>query len=251
MIIFPAIDLKDGTPVRLTQGDFATTEQVAADALETARAFERAGATHLHMVDLDGAASGAPVNDALVKAVCAGTGLFVEIGGGIRGEAAIEGYLAAGAWRVILGSVAITDPEFAKAMIGKYGARIAVGIDAKDGLARGGGWLDASEARFTDLARAMAAAGARAIIYTDISKDGTLAGPNLKELSELLAAVADIGPAGGAPGGAGTEIIASGGVATLGDVAAIHALGCAGVICGKSIYKGTLRLEDALRYQKP
>ncbi|MDR1815720.1 MAG: 1-(5-phosphoribosyl)-5-[(5-phosphoribosylamino)methylideneamino]imidazole-4-carboxamide isomerase [Clostridiales Family XIII bacterium] len=239
MVIFPAIDLRDGTPVRLTQGDFATSERVADDALSAARRFARAGATHLHMVDLDGALAGRPVNDALVRAVCEGTALRVEVGGGIRDEATIESYLRGGVWRVILGSVAISDPEFARAMIAAHGERIAIGIDAKDGRARGGGWLEGSEARFTDLARAMADAGARAIIYTDISKDGTLAGPNLAELSELLSVLPET-----------ASVVASGGIATIEDVRALAALGCAGAICGKSIYKGTLRLEDALAFQE-
>jgi phosphoribosylformimino-5-aminoimidazole carboxamide ribotide isomerase len=238
MIIFPAIDLKDGRPVRLTKGDFATTEQVADDALETAKRFEAAGATHLHMVDLDGALAGQPVNDALVRNVAGHTKLFVEIGGGIRNEEHIRAYLGSGVSRIILGSVAIDEPDFAKEMIARYGARIAIGIDAMDGYARGGGWLEGSKVRFTELARAMTEAGAKTIIYTDISKDGTLAGPNLDQLAELLTAV-----------GADADIIASGGVATIGDIRALAALGCHGAICGKSIYKGTLRLEDALAYR--
>jgi len=237
MIIFPAIDLKDGKPVRLTKGDFATTEQVAADALETALAFEREGATHLHMVDLDGALAGRPVNDAIVRAVVQSTNLFVEIGGGVRTPETVKYYMdEVGVNRVILGSVAIKDPEFAKAMIERYGAKIAVGIDAKDGKASGGGWLDDSDVGFIELARAMSEAGAKTIIYTDISRDGTLSGPDLAGLAALNEA-------------AQADVIASGGIAVIEDIMALSALGLSGAICGKSIYKGTLSLKSALAYQ--
>ena len=239
MIIFPAIDLRGGRPVRLTKGDFATTEQVAEDALKTALDFERAGATHLHMVDLDGALEGRPVNDAIVRSVVENTGLFIEIGGGVRTAGTVDYYLnEVGAARVILGSVAINDPDFAKGMIAKHGDKIAIGIDAKNGKASGGGWLDDSDVDFIELAKAMSGAGAKTIIYTDISRDGTLSGPDLNGLAALKAAVP-----------AGTGIIASGGVAVIEDIKAIAALGLAGVICGKSIYKGTLSLKDALLYQ--
>ena len=237
MIILPAIDIRDGKPVRLTKGDFATTEQVADDALDTARAFEKDGATHLHMVDLDGALAGKPVNDAVVHKVAEGTGLFVEIGGGIRTEETIDYYLnTVGASRVILGSVAINDPAFAKAMIEKYGAGIAIGIDARDGKASGGGWLDDSDVDFIELASAMADAGAKTIIYTDISRDGMLSGPDLFGLATLTAAVS-------------AGIIASGGIAGIGDIKALADIGVAGAICGKSIYKGTLSLTEALAFQ--
>ncbi|MCL1895294.1 MAG: 1-(5-phosphoribosyl)-5-[(5-phosphoribosylamino)methylideneamino]imidazole-4-carboxamide isomerase [Clostridiales bacterium] len=237
MIILPAIDLKDGKPVRLTKGDFATTEQVADDALNTARAFENDGATHLHMVDLDGALAGKPVNDAIVQKVVQGTGLFVEIGGGIRTEETIDYYLSTiGVSRVILGSVAINDPVFAKGMIGKYGKGIAIGIDARDGKASGGGWLNDSDVDFIELAVAMADAGAGTIIYTDISRDGMLSGPDFSGLASLNAAV-------------GADIIASGGIAGIGDIEALAGIGVAGAICGKSIYKGTLSLKEALSFQ--
>lgn len=236
MIIFPAIDLRGGKPVRLTKGDFSTEEQVADDALGTAYAFERAGATYLHMVDLDGALAGKPVNDAKVREVVRGTGLFVEIGGGIRSAETIDYYLNdIGAARVILGSAALNDPAFAKKMIDIYGAGIAIGIDAKDGKVSGGGWLDDSDVDFVELACAMADAGARTIIYTDISKDGTLSGPDFAGLAALNKAV----PA---------DVIASGGIATIEDIRALAELGVAGAICGKSIYRGTLSLAEALAY---
>ena len=237
MIIFPAIDLKDGKPVRLTKGDFATTRQVADDALETARDFERIGATHLHMVDLDGALQRRPVNDAIVREVVRETNLFVEIGGGIRNAETVDYYLnEIGVSRVILGSVAISEPGFAKDMIKKYGEKIAVGIDAKEGKVSGGGWLDDSDIDYIDLARLMSDAGAKTIIYTDIGRDGTLSGPDLKGLEALNKAVT-------------ADVIASGGVKTLDDLIALSALGLAGAICGKSIYEGTLSLKDALNHE--
>ena len=236
MIILPAIDLKDGSPVRLTKGDFATTEQVADNAIETAKNFEAAGATHLHMVDLDGALEGHPVNHAIVYDVIKSTNLFVEIGGGIRTADHIKQYIDAGADRVILGSVAINDPDFTKEMIKLYGECIAIGIDALNGFVKGGGWLEGSSVRFTDLARIMTEAGAKTIIFTDISKDGTLSGPNTDQLAELITAT-------------DANIIASGGIATIDDIKAVVELGCHGVICGKSIYKGTLDLKSALAYQ--
>ena len=238
MIIYPAIDLKDGVPVRLTKGDFATTERVAADALETARAFEAQGATHLHMVDLDGALSGAPVNDAIVRSVVENIGLRIQIGGGIRAEETIDHYLnTIGVTRVILGSVALRDPDFAKAMLQKYGDRIAIGIDAKDGKVSGSGWLDDSETDYIELAKAMSEAGAKTIIYTDIGRDGTLSGPDLEGLRALNEAVS-------------ADVIASGGIATLEDIKVLSVSNIAGAICGKSIYRGTLDLKDALSLAK-
>ena len=235
MIIFPAIDLKDGKPVRLTKGDFATTEQVAEDALSTARGFEQQGATHLHMVDLDGALDGKPVNDAVVREVVKKTNLFVEIGGGIRTAETVDYYLNdIGIARVILGSVAINEPDFAKEMIAKYDQKIAIGIDAKAGKVSGGGWLEDSDVNYIELAQLMSEAGAKTIIYTDISKDGTLAGPDLEGLDALNKAI----PA---------DVIASGGVATIDDLKALSALGLSAAICGKSIYKGTLSLAEALK----
>ena len=234
MIIYPAIDLRDGLPVRLTKGDFATAEQVASDAVETARTFGKEGATHLHVVDLDGALAGRPVNETVIGEIVDKTNLFIQAGGGIRTEKDIDYYLnTVKVNRVILGSVAIGDPEFAKGMIKKHGAKIAIGIDAKAGKASGGGWLEDSEVDYIDLARVMSAAGAQTIIYTDIGRDGTLGGPDLAGLKALSEAV-------------NADIIASGGVSVIDDIVALSEMNLAGVICGKSIYKGTLSLKEAL-----
>jgi phosphoribosylformimino-5-aminoimidazole carboxamide ribotide isomerase len=237
MIVLPAIDLIDGVCVRLTRGDYATSARVADDPVETAKSFEALGAEWLHMVDLDGAKAGAPVNAKVIERVCAATDLKVEAGGGVRTLEAAERYLGAGVSRVILGSVAINDPAIVREAVAKYGAAIAVGIDAKDGRARAGGWLEDSDAHYLDLAAAMDAAGVSTIIYTDISKDGTLAGPNLEELALVNERV-------------GADVIASGGVRDLDDIRALIRLGVAGAICGKSLYEGTLDLAAAIQLSK-
>jgi phosphoribosylformimino-5-aminoimidazole carboxamide ribotide isomerase len=237
MIILPAIDLIDGVCVRLTRGDYATSAKVADDPIETAKSFEALGAEWLHMVDLDGAKAGEPINEKVIERVCAETTLKVEAGGGVRTLASMERYFDVGVSRVILGSVAITDPGMVREAVARYGEAIAVGIDAKDGRARAGGWLEDSDAHYLDLAAAMADAGVATIIYTDISKDGTLAGPNLAEL-------ALIGERTNA------DVIASGGVRDLNDIRALMRLGVAGAICGKSIYEGTLDLAAAIQLVK-
>ncbi len=238
MIILPAIDIKDRTPVRLYQGAFDTVHQVAADALETARQFEAAGAEWIHMVDLDGACEGHPVNTDIFLAVARETGLRVELGGGIRTMADIASYLDGGISRVILGSVALHEPALVREAVAHYGAAIAVGIDARDGRVRGGGWLEESDVHFVDLARAMADAGVQTIIYTDIAKDGTLSGPTLADYEQLIAACPQV------------HIIASGGIRDIANIADLKACGLYGAICGKSLYEGTLSLEEALALAK-
>ena len=234
MIILPAIDIKDGQCVRLVKGDFATAERVAEDALETARAFAAAGAQWIHTVDLDGAVAGRPVNSAIFAEIVRQTGLKVEVGGGIRSMETIAAYLDGGVSRVILGSAALRDPALVAEAIELYGDdAIAVGIDAENGLVKAQGWLEESQVHYLDLARAMAEIGVRTIIFTDISRDGTLSGPNLEQLAALQAAV-------------GGQIIASGGVTTLADIDALKAAGLYGAICGKAIYKGTLDLAQAI-----
>lgn len=234
MIIFPAIDIKDGSCVRLFKGDFGTVEKVAEDPLETAHSFESQGARWLHMVDLDGAKDAVPRNAEIFLKVARNTSLKVEVGGGIRSMETVEAYLSGGVQRVILGSVAVKNPELVRMAVREYGDRIAVGIDAKNGMAAVEGWLDASTAHYLDLARAMEAAGVRTIIYTDISKDGTLSGPNLEELAAINRAVS-------------CQIVASGGISCLEDILALKKLVLYGAICGKSLYKGTLDLSEAIR----
>lgn len=234
MIILPAIDLKAGQCVRLYKGDFATVEKVAENALETAVAFANQGATWLHMVDLDGALEGAPFNREVILQVVGETKLQVEVGGGIRDMNAVATYLSSGVKRVILGSAAVNDRAFVAEAVRNYGAQIAVGIDAKDQLVRAAGWLDHTEVHYLELAKQMEAIGVGCLIYTDISKDGTLTGPNLEQLVAINEAVS-------------CEIIASGGITNLADIHALKQAGLYGAICGKSLYKGTLDLAEAIR----
>lgn len=234
MIVFPAIDIKDGSCVRLFKGDFGTVEKVAEDPLQTARSFEAKGASWIHMVDLDGAKDAVPINTEIFLDVARNTSLQVEVGGGIRSMDTVEAYLSGGIRRVILGSAAVKDPALVREAVREYGDRIAVGIDAKNGMAVVEGWLDASGAHYLELAKAMENIGVKTLIYTDISKDGTLSGPNLQELATINKAVS-------------CQIVASGGVTDLNDIRALKKLGLYGVICGKSLYKGTLGLSEAIR----
>ena len=235
MIILPAIDIRGGQCVRLYKGDFATAEKVAEDPLATAQSFAQAGAAWLHTVDLDGAVEGRPVNKAVFEQIVRRTPLKVEVGGGIRNMDTIAAYLDAGVSRVILGSAALSDPALVAEAIELYGSdAIAVGIDARDGMVQAQGWLAASTVHYIDLARAMTEIGVETIIFTDISRDGTLSGPNLEQLTALQQAV-------------GGQIIASGGIRDLEDVKALRAAGLYGAICGKSLYKGTLDLAQAIQ----
>ena len=235
MIILPAIDIKDGQCVRLTKGDFSTVEKVAEDPLKTALAFQEAGAEWIHMVDLDGAKEGILKNSQVFVQVAQNTGLKVELGGGIRTMESIDYYIEQGISRVIIGSAAITNPELVKAAVAKYGDKIAVGIDARNEKVSADGWLTDSDITYLDLAKKMEAIGVTCIIFTDISKDGTLSGPNLEQLARINEAV-------------NCDIIASGGIHTMRDIIALNEMGLYGVICGKSIYKGTLSLKEAITY---
>lgn len=233
MIIFPAIDIIGGKPVRLFKGDFTTAEQVAENALETALSFQKDGAKWIHMVDLDGSLQKKRVNEKTFIEVASKTELKVEIGGGIRTLDDIAFYAENGISRVILGSVALKNPELVKNAVKEFGSLIAVGIDAKGGYAAAEGWTEGSNIYFTDLAKKMEQYGVKNIIFTDISKDGTLSGPNLEQLTELNNAVS-------------CDITASGGVTDIADIAALKEGGLYGAICGKSIYKGTLKLKEAI-----
>lgn len=233
MIIFPAIDIIDSKPVRLFKGDFATAEQVAEDALQTAEGFVKAGATWVHMVDLDGSLQKKRVNHLTFVDVANQTSLKVEIGGGIRTLEDIDFYANHNISRVILGSVALKNPELVREAVKEFGNLIAVGIDAKHGFVATEGWTESSSTHFIDLARQMEDMGVKTIIYTDISKDGTLSGPNIEQLVELNNAVS-------------CDITASGGVTNIDDIIALRNEGLYGAICGKSIYKGTLDLKEAV-----
>lgn len=233
MIIFPAIDIYNGECVRLFKGDFSTAAKVAADPLETASAFEKEGAVFLHMVDLNGAKEGRRVNASIFEKVAQNTSLRLQVGGGIRDLAACEDYLSRGISRVILGSAAVKDPDLVKEAVLRYGERIVVGIDAKNGRAASEGWLETGDADYIELAKKMESFGVRTIVYTDIGRDGTLSGPNLRELESIGRAVS-------------CDIIASGGVSSLDDIRALRDLGLYGAICGKSLYAGAFRLSEAI-----
>lgn len=233
MIIFPAIDIMDGKPVRLLRGDFATAEQVAEDVLTTAKQFARVGCTWVHMVDLDGSLQKKPVNTDPILQVVEHTPLKVEVGGGIRTMEDIAFYLDRGVDRVILGSVALKNPELVRQAVDAYGDKIAVGIDAKQGMVATEGWTEDSQMEFIDLAKAMEKMGVATIIYTDIGRDGTLSGPDVQGLDRLNKAVS-------------CNVIASGGVTTITDILVMKDKKMYGTICGKCIYKKTLDLREAV-----
>ena len=233
MIILPAIDLKDGKCVRLRKGDFATVHQVAEDPVATARVFREAGASIIHMVDLDGAKDGLRKNGALVRAVCKQSGLKVELGGGIRTMADLEAVFDLGVYRGVIGSAAVTDPEFVQAAA-RYGDRVAVGIDALTGEVKTAGWVKGSGLHDLDFARKMEALGVQNLIYTDIATDGELSGPNLSRLRALRDAV-------------GCHVTASGGVSSDEDLRALAALGMDGAIVGKAFYAGRIHLGPMIQ----
>ena len=229
MIIFPAIDIMDGKPVRLLRGDFDTAEQVAEDVLTTAKQFARVGCTWVHMVDLDGSLQKKPVNTDPILQVVEHTPLKVEVGGGIRTMEDIAFYLDRGVDRVILGSVALKNPELVQQAVDAYGDKIA----AKQGMVATEGWTEDAQMDFIDLAKAMEKMGVATIIYTDIGRDGTLSGPDVQGLDRLNKAVS-------------CNVIASGGVTTITDILVMKDKKMYGTICGKCIYKKTLDLREAV-----
>ena len=233
MFIIPAIDLKDGECVRLKRGDYATVHKVAKDALETAKRFQADGAEWIHMVDLDGAKDGRPVNSQEIFRVQEQSGLKVEAGGGIRTMDTVEFYLSRGISRVILGSAAISNPDFVREAVKKYGEQIAVGIDARDGMVAAEGWTSTSRVNYLEMAKRMEEIGVQYLIFTDISCDGMLSGPNLEKLDHLANTVS-------------CHIVASGGVSSLKDIINLQALHIYGTICGKAIYTGDLDLRIAV-----
>jgi len=235
MIILPAIDILGGQCVRLTKGEYGTASKVAADPYETAKSFEADGATFIHMVDLDGAKAAKPVNTEIFVNAAKTVNIPIELGGGIRDMETVDYYIQNGISRVILGSAALRDPEFVKQAVAKYGEKIAVGIDAKDGFVSADGWLNTSEVGYIEFAQLMEKCGVRNIIFTDISRDGTLSGPALGMLGELKNAL-----------GSDMLLTASGGIKSIDDIRALKELGVYGAICGKSLYSGTLSLREAV-----
>ena len=240
MVILPAIDIQDGDVVRLYKGDYSTVEKVADDFMDTAKSFEAAGAEWIHMVDLDGAKEGRPVNTKIYTDVAEFTNLKIELGGGIRNIETIYAYLEMGISRVILGSSALKNPELVKNAVKVFGSeKIAVGIDAKNGMVATEGWLETSDVNYIDLANKMIDIGVKYFIFTDISKDGTLSGVNAEQLKALV---------DGTHGDC--KILASGGVHTIEDIKICKEMGLYGTICGKSIYSGSLDLKQAIELAK-
>lgn len=237
MIILPAIDLKDGNCVRLQRGDYNSVHKVAEDAQATAVKFKNDGAEWLHMVDLDGAKDKTLKNAEIILSTAKSCDLKVEVGGGIRDLKSIEYYLENGISRVIIGSAAVKDPDLVKEAVKRYGDKIAVGLDARNGKVAVEGWLDTTDVNYIELAKKMEDMGVKYLIFTDISKDGMLSGPNIMELYELSKAVS-------------CNIIASGGVSNLDDVKDLYNLDLYGVICGKALYTGDLSLHKAVKYLK-
>lgn len=234
MIIEPAIDLKDGKVVRLLKGDFDTVHQVAEDPVETARAFAEAGAKYIHMVDLDGAKSGERVNSAIVRSVAEQTGMQIELGGGIRSMADLEAVFDMGVWRAVIGSAAVTDPEFVREAVAKYGDRIAVGVDTQNGKVKTAGWIEDSGLDYISFSQSMEQLGVKTLIFTDIETDGALSGPSYTRLESLQKAVS-------------CQIVASGGVSNNQDIECLAAMGLYGAIIGKAYYAGTIDLAQAVK----
>ena len=234
MKIFPAIDLKDGRVVRLTQGDYGRVTQYAVEPEEAARSFVEAGAKYVHIVDLDGAKDGTTANLSTVARVLRDGRLFAEVGGGIRDRARIEAYLAAGASRVILGTAAVNDRAFLEEAVKAYGARVAVGVDAREGRVAVDGWQTVTALDGVEFCQRLRDMGVATVIYTDIARDGAMRGVNLEIYRTLL-------------GIKGLEIVASGGVSTLEDVRALRDMGVPAAIVGKALYSGALNLADVLK----
>ena len=238
-MIFPAIDLQDGRSVRLYKGDFAKETIINPNPVDQASQYEAAGVGALHLVDLDGAKAGKPVNVDIVKRVRATFTGVLEIGGGIRDKAAVDLYLEMGVNRVILGSVALKNPELTKQVIAGYGPeRIVIGVDGKNGKVAAEGWLDQSDVPMTDLIGAMVAAGAKYFIVTDVDRDGTMQGAN----EDLLGSLQDQFPT--------ARIVASGGVRHLEDIKNLEKRGVVDSIVGKALYEGTITLEEIAAFNK-
>lgn len=234
MKIFPAIDLFGGQAVRLYKGDYDQMTVYDPEPLNTVRKFEAAGASNLHLVDLEGAKTGQTTNLPTIEKLAKSTGLFIEVGGGIRNMDTVRRYLDAGASQVILGTAAVTDPDFTAQAVAQYGEKIAVGADLKDGKVAIKGWLETSQDTWEVFFEKMQALGVKTIICTDISKDGAMQGTNralYKELTQRFS----------------MDIIASGGVSSLEDIRALKAAGVHGAIIGKAYYTGAIDLAQAIR----
>lgn len=234
MIIFPAIDLKDGKCVRLKKGEFNTSQVVADSPIETALSFYKKGAEYIHMVDLNGALKGSPQNHDIIKNIKKNINIPLQIGGGIRDLNTIELLIKYGIDRVIVGTAALRNTNFVKEAVRNFGDKIAVGIDAKDGYVAVEGWVEISNVNFIEFGKVMEDAGVRTIIFTDVSKDGMLQGPNLESTCKLNETIS-------------SNIIASGGITNLDDIKKLKDKNLYGAIVGKALYNGNLDLETAIK----
>ncbi len=232
--IIPAIDLRDGKCVRLYQGDYTQVTTYDTDPAQVARRWQSAGASWLHVVDLDGAATGHPVNVEAIGKIRVATSLHIELGGGMRSLTHIQTMLAMGIDRVILGTVALTDRALLTEALARWGERIAVGLDARNGRVAIAGWRETSHVQAASLASELHASGVQRFIYTDIARDGALKGPNLDALRELQQVIS-------------CPLIASGGVASIADLRSLAVLGIEGAIVGKALYTGDIDLATAIQ----
>lgn len=237
MRIYPAIDIKDGKCVRLFKGQFSDVTVYGDSPAEMARKWESLGGEFIHVVDLDGALKGHGVNAAKIKEICESVKVPVQTGGGIRTMEDIEEKLACGINRVIIGTKAVSDSDFVKQAVKKYGSKIVIGIDAKDGMVAVEGWEKTSNFTAVEFAKKMAAIGVQTIVYTDIATDGTLAGPNIQAMTEMTKSV-------------DADIIASGGVGSIDHIKALAGTGVEGVIVGKALYTGNVNLTEAIKAVK-
>lgn len=234
MKIIPAIDIKGGRCVRLYQGRMDQETVYSENPLEVAKMWEEMGAGMLHIVDLDGAVTGTPVNFSIIEKMISALSIKVQVGGGIRNKESVEKYLEIGAARVIIGTAAADNIEFVWNISGFYTARIVISLDAKDGMAAVKGWTEITEIDAIDLAKKFEGIGIGAIVFTDISRDGTLTGPNLKSIERFASSVR-------------IPVIASGGVSGMGDIRALCKLGIEGIIIGKALYSGAVDLREAIK----
>jgi len=237
MIIYPAIDIKDGKCVRLVQGRFSEATVYSDNPVEMALKFEQMGAQYIHVIDLDGARYGSPQNTPVISEMAVKLGIPVQLGGGIRTIETIEILLCKGIERVILGTSAVNDQELVKRAVQSFGKSLAVAVDAKDGMVAVDGWARTSSFTAIGFAKKMEELGAKVIIYTDISRDGTLKGPNLKAMEEMVKAV-------------GIDVIASGGISCIQDIKDLKNTGVSGAIVGKALYTGDLTLQEAIEAAK-
>lgn len=237
MRIYPAIDIKDGQCVRLLQGRFSDVTVYGTNPAETAKRWENEGGEFIHVVDLDGALKGTGVNEKAIKEICASVNVPVQTGGGIRTMADIEAKFNCGINRVIIGTKAVSDSDFVKRAVDKWGERIVIGIDAKDGMVAVEGWEKTSDFTAVEFAKKMTEIGVKTIIYTDIATDGTLKGPNLCAMSEMCKNVS-------------ADVIASGGVGNIEHIKSLVPTGVEGVIVGRALYTENVKLSEAIKAVK-